>query len=83
MPDGKPNGWNEWAKHVLLTLQEQTEDIHSLEREVSNLRVELVRSEGSLKAEISALKVKSGIWGAVGAAIPTVAAVLFIVLKGA
>lgn len=33
-----------------------------------------------IKAEIAVLKVKSGIWGLIGGAIPAVAALLYVVL---
>jgi len=65
------NGWRDWGKHVLLELQRLSGDIKELEDKISALR-----------GEIIALKVKAGVWGLAGAAIPTVGALLIILFKG-
>ena len=61
------NGWNQWGKHVLLTLK-------TLEQAIK----ETDDRQRKLLAEVSALKVKAGIWGVLGGAIPVI---VFTILK--
>jgi hypothetical protein len=56
-----PNGWNSWGKHVLAQLEQNTKD-HA------DIHAQLVK----VQVEIATLKVKSGVWGAAGAAIPVI-----------
>ena len=53
------DGWNEWGRHVL-------QELVRLNGEYEKLR----EGQSRLLVEISMLKVKSGIWGMVGAAVP-------------
>ncbi len=53
--------WAEWRRYVLMELERMNECYDSLKTEAVNLKV-----------EIAMLKVKSGIWGAVGAAVPII-----------
>jgi len=58
--NGSPRGtWSEWANHVLLELSRINNNVTTL----SDSLIEI-------KIEIAMLKVKSGLWGAVGAMIP-------------
>lgn len=53
------NGWHEWGKHVLSELKRL------------NVKVEKVNdATNQIKVEIGQLKVKSGVFGAIGASIP-------------
>ncbi len=51
--------WDEWSKHVLLELKRLGDGQESHNSLLGNIRT-----------EIAMLKVKSGIWGALGGAIP-------------
>lgn len=53
------NGWNEYQKLVLNELERHNKLIESIRYDLSDI-----------KTEIAMLKVKSGLWGMVGAAIP-------------
>lgn len=57
MPDG--NGWNEWSRYVLKELERLN---HCYESIIKELVI--------IKSEISALKVKAGVWGLLGGCIP-------------
>ena len=46
------NGWNEWSKYVLASVDEIKTDVKKL------------------VTDVATLKVKSGVWGVVGGAIP-------------
>ena len=69
------NGWSEWGKHVLASLESLDEDIHRLEDRVIKLCVDI---EG-LKARTSR---EAKLWGAVGGAIPVAIGLLIWLLKG-
>lgn len=53
------DGWDQWAKFVLKELERLNGNSEALRKEVGNIRT-----------EIATLKVKAGLWGALGAAIP-------------
>lgn len=59
MPENELNGWDQWAKYVL-------HELERLDRCNSSTRKEMVTA----RIEIASLRVKAGIWGMVGAAIP-------------
>ena len=67
----KPNGWNEWGKHVLLEL-ERNESAHK----------EMMSELKTISESLVAIKIKAGLWGALAAAIPTLVGVLVILMKG-
>ena len=60
-PGKHENGWNEWSRHVLAEL----ERLNSWSAEIANRQTTIL-------VQISALKVKSGIWGLIGGAIPVI-----------
>ena len=62
-----PNGW---SKYVQLVLDELKGDIHRLEGKVENILVEL-----------AGLKVKAGLWGLAGAAIPVLLGLAIWILR--
>lgn len=64
------NDWTKWSKHVLLELQRLSLVTESLREDIADFRTEL-----------ATLKVKAGLWGAAGAAIPVVALVLMQRIK--
>jgi len=59
MPEEQLDGWNQWAKHVLLELERLDKCISTTKKEMISVRI-----------EIASLQVKAGIWGMAGAAIP-------------
>ena len=60
-PNLSENSWFAWSKHVLMQLERDSLCLDQIKREQIKIR-----------EEIAALKVKSGIWGLVGGAIPVV-----------
>lgn len=64
------NGWDRYQKLVLAKLEDHDKLLGNISSELTNIKVELGQ-----------LRVKAGVWGAIGAAIPTIAAVLFILLS--
>jgi hypothetical protein len=52
------NGWREWSKHVLLEIETCGKFREDVTKEITKLQV-----------EIAQLKVKAGIWGAIGASV--------------
>lgn len=59
------DGWGEWSRHVLKTLEDQGLDIRDIRNSIA-----------LIQTEIAVLKVKSGIWGAMGGMIPVLIAVV-------
>ena len=53
------DGWDQWAVFVLKELERLNAHYEALRKEV-----------GKIHTEIATLKVKAGLWGAMGAAIP-------------
>ena len=56
-----PNDWSGWSNHVLAELSRLNRCYESLRDDIEKARI-----------EIAGLKVKAGVWGAVGALIPVV-----------
>lgn len=61
MPEKNSNGWNEWGKHVLSELKRFNE-----------WNNELADTQRDILVQISALKVKAGIWGVIGGSVPVI-----------
>jgi hypothetical protein len=53
------NGWDQWQKHVLAELARQQDCL-----------VRIERWQRKMALDVAMLKVKSGIWGAMGGLIP-------------
>jgi len=70
----EPNGWGEWSKHVLLTLETQNEDIKKLEQEFNKLNT-------NFKVFQTEMKIKAGVWGALSGMIPVVGMILWLLAK--
>ena len=72
MSEGNGNGWDQYQRLVLDKLDSHTGWLKSLTRSVSKV-----------ETEISALKVKSGVWGILGGLIPVLVLVLvYVFAKG-
>ena len=65
MPEEQLDGWNQWAKHVLLELERLDKCISTTKKEMISVRI-----------EIASLQVKAGIWGMAGATIPVAIALI-------
>jgi hypothetical protein len=79
------NGWNEWSRYVLIELKRLSRELvdlygklNALENRLTTIESKAVTRDDiqSLREEITKLKVKSGVWGLVGGAIPTVAVLI-------
>ena len=55
------NGWSEWSKYVLAELKRLDNSCACLEKDLQ-----------AANLEIAILKVKAGIWGVLGGAIPVI-----------
>ena len=64
------DGWDQWAKYVLKELERLNANYETLRKEVSKVHT-----------EIATLKVKAGMWGAVGAAIPVMVLLLIQLMR--
>jgi len=70
-------GWSEWRKiiydnikHLEFQVDESRKE-HKLQiKELDALNIDIERTLGDIKVEISKLKVKAGVWGTIGASIP-------------
>ncbi len=62
--------WDEWSKHILLELKRLSEgqEKHS-------------KLLGDVRTEIATLKVRSGVWGMIGGAIPVAVGLAIWILK--
>ncbi len=58
-PDEHGNGWQEWSKYVLKELERLNACYLSIDKRMQQTAL-----------EVAMLKVKAGVWGAVGGAIP-------------
>lgn len=68
------NGWNEWSRHVLAELKRFNLMINELDSKLNKMEVENTK-------EITALKVKAGLWGAIGASIPAAIAIIYTMMS--
>lgn len=71
MASPESNGWNEWSRHVLAELER-----------LNDCYTQLNTSVGNIHIEIAMLKVKSGMWGAIGGMIPIVILLAIAHLSG-
>ena len=82
MPDtlGKPNGWSEWAKYVLKSIERLERNVTQLEIKEDINKEKLLLEITAIKQEIVRLQVKAGLWGAAAAMIPTSIALILSLL---
>lgn len=64
------DGWKEWSNYVLKELERLDECYQRLDTKV-----------GQVLEEIARLKVKSGVWGALGGLIPVIIVIALYVLR--
>ena len=86
--NGIPNGWAEWSKFVLKAIErlEDADAARTVALAKSNAgtviaHAELVKELAKIKAEIAALQVKAGIWGAAAGAIPVIIMLIINAVK--
>ena len=69
-----PNSWNEWSKYVLKTLEDMDIRLKEIDNKMNDIHIDIAK-----------LKVKSGIWGAIGGIIPILISILiyfiFVAIK--
>lgn len=70
---GENNGWSEWSKHVLAELKRLNNNYDELSKEVNIFELNMVR-------DITALKIKCGLWGGLAGAIPAAIAIAFMIM---
>lgn len=78
--------WELWAEYVLISIKEMRDDINRCaKKEHCNVEaatiLRLTEAINKARQEIAVLKVKSGIWGAIGAAIPITIGILIWLIK--
>ena len=66
------NGWDEWGKHVLTELKRINTNCIICSTNYHKEKDHIIDLITDLRLDIGQLKVKAGIWGAVGASIPVV-----------
>ena len=64
------NGWDEWKNVVLRELKDIRTEQKETRSDVVNVRL-----------DISRLQIKSGVWGAIGGAIPVVVLIAFEIIS--
>jgi len=64
------NGWAEWSRHVLKELERLDHCYEELNKQCTRVNIEM-----------NILKVKAGIWGLIGAAIPVVIGLAVLYMK--
>ena len=61
--------WSQWEKYVIEELKRHQDDHREIQRQLTQITV-----------DIAALKIKAGVWGLIGSAIPVVGVVLYEIL---
>lgn len=64
------NGWDKWGTHIKLELERFESAINNMSEKIENLHI-----------DVSALKIKAGVWGLIGGLIPALIMVLIVLLK--
>lgn len=75
------NGWNEWSKFVLKELERQSDCIDEVNKSIARLTHDMNKRFEEVNIEIATLKVKAGLWGALGGAIPVALGLLIMFIK--
>ncbi len=64
------NSWEKWGMHIKLELERFEIAINNMATKIEDLHI-----------DVSALKIKAGVWGLIGGLIPAVILVLIVLLK--
>jgi hypothetical protein len=85
-PGNSVEGWGEYRRLFHEQLSRVQSDVNHLTQKIDRFYMDeltaLRRDLSSLQTEIGQLKVKAGVWGAIGALIPTVGALVLMFLSG-
>jgi len=65
--DREADSWASWSRFVLAEMKRLNQHLDQIEEQIASLRNNQI---AQLKLEIAMLKVKSGVWGIMGGAIP-------------
>jgi len=65
------NGWEQWGKHVLAELERNNTDHAYIKKQLLGI-----------EKNLGELKVKAGLWGVFGGAIPVIIGLGLLLLKG-
>ena len=78
MQQHSEDGWDEYRRHVLSELISLNKSLEKLNDRFSAF---LSTDISNIKVEVATLKVKAGLWGLLGASIPSSIAVLVYFLR--
>ena len=77
------NGWKE--KYILDQLKRSSDGIADINLTMIKVRKEItdlkVISLGEIRVELAKLKITAGVWGAIAGAIPSLAAVIWLIFQ--
>lgn len=76
MADDDGNGWIEYRRHVMESIERLTSEIRHERNNAKQSQNYLVNRLLEVEKEIATLKVRCGIWGLMGGLIPTVSALV-------
>lgn len=79
-PDIKYNGWNEWAKYVLKSIERLEYNLTALEEKSDINKIEMLKEMAEIKKEIAMLKTKAAVWGGMAASIPAIVSIIISIL---
>lgn len=68
--DPTSNGWGKWAIFVLKELERLNDTQEKMGKDISTLRSDLAVLNTSIATLQTELRLKSGVWGAIGGLIP-------------
>jgi hypothetical protein len=78
MASSKPqNDWGEYRTLILAELKRLSDGIDSVKIKIDEMHASDI---GDLKAQMAVLQFKSGVWGFMAGAIPSIAAAAYVVL---
>lgn len=91
------NGWGEWSKYVLEAIKELNEEQKDITHKIEGNYKEIIEKIESMKTAVveqvnkldkkyvqlsTEVKLKSGIWGALGSLIPIITTITVLLLSG-
>lgn len=72
----------QFKETVLAEFKDNREDHKEIFDKIDSLKDTMSEMSVTTAAEISALKVKAGAWGAIGGIIPSAIAIIYVLVKG-
>lgn len=79
-PQSSPEGdsWLEYKRLVLAELKRGNDGLEALQQKLSNFKAESAKQISDLKVEVGMLKVKAGVWGALGGIVPAAISIIYM-----